>query len=87
MKACQQALLFGPLLFLNACAMAPASPIKLPTDAEVEQYNASVPPADRIVCRDEVQVGTNIPQRTCRFIADMQTNSSFTRSELMRVLR
>jgi hypothetical protein len=87
LKACQQTFLLGALLLLNACAIEPAPPIEMPTDAEVEQYNASVPPQDRIVCRDEVPVGTNIPQRMCRFIADIQANTSYTRSELMRVLR
>jgi hypothetical protein len=67
--------------------MEPVKPIKMPTDAEVEQYNASVSPEERIVCRDEIPVGTNIPRRVCRLIADMEANSVFTRSELNRALR
>ena len=87
MKTCQQALLMGALLLLGACAMEPATPIKMPTDAEVEQYNASVAPEERIVCRDEVTVSSNIPRRLCRRISDMQSDSVFTRGELRRILR
>lgn len=87
MKTCQTALLLGVALLLGACAMEPATPVRMPTDAEVEQYNASVPPEERIVCRDEIPVGSNIPRRLCRRIADMEATSTFTRQELIRAIR
>ncbi len=60
---------------------------RLPTDAEVEQYNAQVEPKDRIVCRDEVPVGSNIPVRVCRLISDIDETSVFHRDQLRRALR
>jgi len=60
---------------------------RLPTDAEVEQYNAQVPPEERIICRNEVPVGSNIPRRTCRFIKDIEETSRFTRDQLRNVLQ
>ena len=59
---------------------------RLPTDSEVEQYNAQVEPEERIVCRDETRVGTNIPQRTCRYIRDMEETSRSTREQLRNIL-
>jgi PBP1b-binding outer membrane lipoprotein LpoB len=58
-----------------------------PTDAEVEQYNAMVEPDERIVCRDEVNVGSNIPVRRCRLIIDIDETSTFHRDQLRRALR
>jgi hypothetical protein len=60
---------------------------RLPTDAEVEQYNATVPPEERIVCRNEIPVGSNIPVRKCRLIADIDETSHFHREQLRRALR
>ena len=59
---------------------------RLPTDAEVEQYNASVDPDDRIVCHREIPVGSNIPKRVCRLVKDVQETSEFHREQLRRVL-
>jgi hypothetical protein len=87
MKSFWRGLSLCALLLLGSCATTPAESKNLPTDAEVEQYNASVPPEERIVCRDETQVGSNIPRRVCRYIADIDETSQFTRSELNRVLR
>jgi len=58
-----------------------------PTDAEVEQYNAMVEPDERIVCRDEVNLGSNIPVRRCRLIIDIDETSTFHRDQLRRALR
>ena len=77
-------------ILLFSCAVPPGESqqaTRLPTDAEVEQYNAQVPPEERIVCREEVAVGTNIPQRKCRFIRDIEETSRFTREQLRNVLR
>jgi hypothetical protein len=76
-------------LMLTACAAADGEQPqrRLPTDAEVEQYNASVPPEERIVCREERGVTSNIPRRVCRYIRDMEETSEFHRRELRRVLQ
>tara|TARA_R110002072_G_scaffold271208_1_gene431147 strand:- start:6631 stop:6969 length:339 start_codon:yes stop_codon:yes gene_type:complete len=60
---------------------------RLPTPAEVEQYNASVAPEQRIVCRSETPVGSNIPVRTCRLAIDIDETSTFHREQLRRALR
>ncbi len=72
-----------------ACAAEPgdSAPSRLPTDAEVEQYNALVPPEERIVCRRERQVTSTIPRRVCRLVVDVEETSIFHREQLRRVLR
>jgi len=82
-------LLIIALLVLSACAVPPeeAQQTRLPTDSEVEQYNASVEPEDRIVCREEIRVGTNIPERICRLVRDVEETSTFHREQLRNVLR
>ncbi len=76
-------------VILGACAVDPeANRVgQVPTDAEVDQYNASVEPEDRIVCRQETPVGTNIPKRVCRYVRDVEETSAFHREQLRRVLR
>jgi len=81
------------LVLVSACVTEPSdsqgaenSP-RLPTDAEVEQYNASVPPEEHIICRMEKPVGTNIPKRVCRYVRDVAETSDFHREQLRRVLR
>lgn len=84
-----RAVLLALMTFLGACALLPEEPretIRLPTDAEVEQYNAQVPPEERIVCREETAVGTNIPQRKCRYLRDVEEASRFTREQLRNIL-
>lgn len=75
-------------IMLGACvAPDPNSPEpRQPTDAEVEQYNASVAPEERIVCRREIPVGSNIPKRLCRLVKDVEDTSQFHREQLRRVL-
>lgn len=77
------------MLLLHACANNPvdSNTPRLPTDAEVEQYNASVPADEHIVCRDEIPVGTNIPRRKCRYLRDIQKTSTFHREQLRRALQ
>jgi hypothetical protein len=79
-------LLFA-VLVLTACVSEPVESPRLPTDAEVEQYNASVPPEEHIICRMETPVGTNIPKRVCRLVKDISETSDFHREQLRRVLR
>ncbi|MEX0618331.1 MAG: hypothetical protein WDZ76_04035 [Pseudohongiellaceae bacterium] len=75
---------------LTACAVPEdgdeRSRPRLPTDAEVEQHNAQVPPEERIICRDETKIGTNIPRRVCRYIRDVEETSDFHREQLRRAL-
>lgn len=61
--------------------------IRPPTPAEVEQYNAMVQPEERIVCRTEVPIGSNIPVRKCRLAVDIDETSVFHREQLRRALR
>ena len=80
--------IFAGFSLLSACAVAPGGYVrKLPNDAEVAQYNASVEPDERIVCRRETPVGTNVPRRLCRYIRDMEDTSRFHREQLKRALR
>lgn len=58
-----------------------------PTPAEVEQYNAMVRPEERIVCRNEIPMGSNIPVRRCRLISDIDETSLFHREQLRHALR
>ena len=80
-------------LLLGTCAAPPPAgddgqpAARLPTDAEVEQYNAQVDPDERIICRDEVPVGSNIPRRTCRYVRDIEETSRFTREQLRQILQ
>ncbi len=79
------------LLALTACASPPPDETRevqrLPTDAEVEQYNAQVAPEDRIVCRAETPVGSNIPVRRCYRAREIEEISRFHREQLRNVLR
>ncbi len=76
------------ILLLSACAVKPGGYVrKLPTDAEVAQYNASVEPEERIVCRRETPVGSNVPRRVCRYVRDIEDTSRLHRDQLKRALR
>jgi hypothetical protein len=90
-KSCTAlALLFGCLLISSCITAEEASErvaSRMPTPAEVEQYNAMVPPEDRIICRSEIPVGSNIPVRKCRLISDIDETSTFHREQLRRALR
>jgi hypothetical protein len=46
-----------------------------------------VSPEERIVCREEVPVGSFIPRRVCRLQAHMDSTSDEIRTELRRVLQ
>ena len=79
------------LAVLLSCSLPPPDESRvtqrLPTDAEVEQYNAQVEPEDRIICRDETPVGTNIPQRRCYYAQEFEEVGRFHREQLRNVLR
>ena len=79
------------LLVATSCSLPPADETRevqrLPTDAEVEQYNAQVAPEDRIVCRVETPVGSNIPVRRCYRAREIEEVGRFHREQLRNVLR
>lgn len=51
---------------LAACATDGLTPRpRMPTDAEIEQYNALVPPEKQIVCRMEAELGSRFKRRVC----------------------
>lgn len=76
------------VILLSACAAKSSGHVRrLPTEAEVAQYNASVGPEERIVCRRETPVGTNVPRRMCRYIRDIEDTSRLHRDQLKRALR
>lgn len=82
-------LLLAGLLACTSCAIDPdrPPPARMPTDAEVEAYNAQVSAEERIVCRREIPVGTYIPKRVCRLQVDMEDTSNLHRDQLRRVLQ
>lgn len=87
-----KSLSLGLSLLLIACVDTESANVneeerRLPTDAEVEQYNAQVDPSERIVCRQETQVGSNIPSRKCYLVRNLEEVSSFHREQLRNVLR
>jgi hypothetical protein len=79
------------LLVITSCSLPPPDETRevqrLPTDAEVEQYNAQVAPEDRIVCRVETPVGSNIPIRRCYRAREIEEVGRFHREQLRNVLR
>jgi len=79
------------ILLLTSCSSLtddqPNTVRRAPTPAEVEQHNAVVPPADRIICRNEVPIASNIPRRVCRLARDVEETSTFHREQLRRALR
>ena len=85
------ALLITATMLLAGCNLPPPAGNQsqnnlTPTDAEVEQYNARVPPEERIVCRLEKPVGTYIAKRVCRLQVDVEATSNLHRQQLRRVL-
>lgn len=77
------------VIILPACSQtgARSSSPRLPTDAELEQYNAQVPPERQIVCRMETPVDSNIARRVCREVRDIEEASDFHQEQLRRIIR
>ena len=62
----KQLLLLLACGLLAACATDGLTPRpRLPTDAEIEQYNAVAPHAEKIVCRMEKELGSRFKRRVC----------------------
>jgi hypothetical protein len=70
---------------LVACTLPEREQQRMPTEAEIEQYNASVEPDDRIICRDEKPVGTRISQRICRRAGTIEEVSDLSQREWRRL--
>lgn len=51
------------VIILAGCETTPRP--RLPTDAEIEQYNAQVPHEAQIVCMEDVELGSRFPRRVC----------------------
>jgi len=81
-------IIVGFSVLLLACSAAPSTELatRLPTDAEVAQYNASVPAEKHIICRQETPIRSNIPMRVCRLVKDVEESSTFHREQLRRAL-
>ncbi len=59
---------------LAGCASNSSNPRpRLPTDAEVEQYNAQVPREQQIVCRMETRLGSRFRRRACYRVAYLES--------------
>lgn len=56
-----------------------------PTDAEVEAYNATAAPGERIVCKKEAPNGSHIRRRVCRLEKNMNETTSAFHHELRRI--
>lgn len=75
-------------LMLVTCSAGPESQsFSTPTDAELEQYNASVSPEDRIVCSKERPVGSRISQRVCRRVGDVELTSFLSQRTWRRIIQ
>ena len=70
---------------LAACNLSEREEPRLPTEAEIEQYNASADPEDRIICRDEKPFGSRISQRVCRRAGDIEDVSDLSQREWRRI--
>ena len=69
-----------------SCTVDPERQSKrMPTEAEIEQYNASVEPEDRIICRNEKPFGSRITQRVCRRSGKIDEISDLSQREWRRI--
>lgn len=73
-------------LAASGCAVEPGSyRSNQPTDAEVERYNATAPPGERIVCKKEAPNGSHIRRRVCRLERNMNEATAAIQHELRRI--
>lgn len=54
------------------------------SEADVEQYNAQVEPAERLVCRMEAPFGSRIKQQVCRRVRSVEAASALAQREWRR---
>ncbi len=85
--AARWGMICSALVLLQACNFSERESFSWPTDAELEQYNATVDPEDRIICAEETPVGTRIPQRTCRRAGNIEDTADLTQREFNRIIR
>ena len=62
----QLILLFPLISLITACAAGAGSSNRLPTNEEVAIFNETAAYDDQIVCRREVELGTQFRRRVCR---------------------
>ena len=87
LRTINAAFLATALLLFSACeSTAGGSSRRLPTDAELEAYNATVPPEERIICREETPTGSKIPRRVCRRVGDIAATIELSQDLLRRML-
>ena len=80
----------GSMLILalaaSSCAVEPGSArFNQPSDVEVERYNATAPPGERIVCKKEAPNGSHIRRRVCRLERNMNEATAAIQHELRRI--
>ncbi len=82
-------LLFLTLILglLTGCASAATPRPRLPTDAEVERYNAIAPEEDHISCFTRTELGSRFPRRSCYRVADLESQKDQGQAvvDLMRI--
>lgn len=75
-------------LLLATCGAGPGSQSPaFPSDAELEQYNASVAPEDRIVCQKERPVGSRISEQVCRRAGDVELANFLSQRTWRRIIQ
>lgn len=60
------------LAVLTACSSTDREKVPVLTDSQLEQYNASVEPKDRIYCHEEAQLGSRLSRRECYRVGNEQ---------------
>ncbi|MBN1830951.1 MAG: hypothetical protein JW896_02470 [Deltaproteobacteria bacterium] len=59
-------LLIMGLAFLGCTSTRPVGGLNNLSDEDIEAYNSNPNNTDKIVCRNEPQIGTRVPKRVCR---------------------
>lgn len=75
------------LSLLAGCVSSATPRPRLPTDAEVEQYNALAPEEDHVACITRIELGSRSPRRSCYRVADLEAQKNQGQSvvDLMQI--
>ena len=65
-------LMISVACLLTSCASNDTPRPRMPTDAELEFYNAQVPHEQQIVCRMETRLGSRFKRRACYRVGDIE---------------
>lgn len=79
------ALSIATIVLMGCAADMERQTTRLPSEAEIEQYNAAVAPEDRIICRNEKPFGTRISQKVCRRAGAIEEVSALSQREWRRI--